>query len=245
VFPSIRLKEDVVVHPASISAKPTRSPAAAEPSPNHPAAAVSPDNSAPTLADLARRARQAPRPKAVLDNAEGASPAPAGFQALSFRYCLNPDQCREASAIIPANAETISTVNGQHIFRSVLPGEIPQGNLPQRNVVMLYAGPADVNAPYRSLTDPDYIRIRDLANSNGWSREKPADVSTQELTIDEKPALVTRFRFQREKQTWWVGERALIENRGAQFLVGCAASEEHFADAEAICTTLLKSLRLP
>jgi hypothetical protein len=37
----------------------------------------------------------------------------------------------------------------------------------------------------------------------------------------------------------------LIDNQGKQFLVGCAAPEEHFADAEALCTTLVNSLRLP
>jgi hypothetical protein len=37
----------------------------------------------------------------------------------------------------------------------------------------------------------------------------------------------------------------LIENQGKQFLLGCTAPEEHFADAEALCTTLVNSLRLP
>ena len=91
----------------------------------------------------------------------------------------------------------VSRINGQHIFKAVLDGE----------PVMLYAGPADVNAPYRSLTDPDYIRMRDLANSNGWSREKPDSVSTQELTIEGRPALMTRFRYQRDQKRWWIGER--------------------------------------
>jgi hypothetical protein len=111
--------------------------------------------------------------------------------------------------------------------------------------VMLYVGPADVNSPYRSMTDPDYIRMRDLANSNGWTREKTDGVSTQELTIAGRQALMTRFRYQRDQKTWWVGERALIEMQGAQFLVGCTAAELHFADAETLCTTLVNSLRLP
>jgi hypothetical protein len=129
----------------------------------------------------------------------------------------------------------VSRTNGQHIFKAALDG----------GAVMLYAGPADVGAPYRSMTDPDYIRMRDLANFNGWSREKPDAVSTQELTIDGRPALMTRFRFQRYQKRWWIGERALIEDQGAQFLLGCAAPEEHFADAEGLCTTLVNSLRLP
>jgi hypothetical protein len=148
---------------------------------------------------------------------------------------VNPQQCSEASVIIPEKAEVVSRINGQHIFKAPLNGD----------VVMLYAGPADVNAPYRSLTDPDYIRIRDLANTNGWSREKPDSVSTQDLTIEGRRGLMTRFRFQRDQKKWWIGERVLIENAGAQFLLGCAAPEEHFADAEILCTTLVNSLRLP
>jgi hypothetical protein len=56
---------------------------------------------------------------------------------------------------------------------------------------------------------------------------------------------MTRFRYQRDQKKWWIGERVLIEmSMGAQFLVGCTALEENFADAEALCTTLVNSLRL-
>ena len=190
-----------------------------------------------SLADLARQSRQATHGKALatLDNAEGKSLAPAGFQSFAMQYCQNPQQCQQASVIIPEKAEVVSSTNGQYIFKAMLNGD----------AVMLYAGPADVNSPYRSMTNPDYIRIRDLANSNGWSREKADSVSTQELTIEGRSALMTRFRYQRDQKMWWIGERALIEMRGGQFLVGCAALEEHFADAEALCTTLVNSLRLP
>jgi len=161
--------------------------------------------------------------------------APAGFQSFVVQYCHNPQQCFEASVVIPEKAEVLSRVNGQHIFKTMLNGD----------PVLLYAGPADVNAPYRSLTSPDFIRMRDLANSNGWSREKTDGVSTQELTIEGRPALMTRFRYQRDQNIWWIGERALIEDRDMQFLVGCTAPEQRFADAEALCTTLVNSLRLP
>ena len=89
------------------------------------------------------------------------------------------------------------------------------------------------------------MRMRDLANTNDWSREKPDSVSTQDLTIDGRAALMTRFRYQRDQKKWWVGERALIGTGSEQFLLGCAAPEEHFADAEVLCTTLVNSLRLP
>ncbi len=232
IYPSIQLKEDIVVHPASIpEGKATVAPRSI---PEDRSVTVAPQG--PSLAELARQMRQAPHTKAqaTLDNAEGNS-APAGFQSFSLQYCLNLQQCSEASVVIPEKAEVVSRINGQHIFKTELGGE----------PAMLYAGPADVNAPYRSLTDPDYIRIRDLANSNGWSREKPDSVSTQDLTIQSRPALMTRFRYQRDQKRWWIGERVLIENGGAQFLLGCAAPEEHFADAEALCTTLVNSLRLP
>jgi len=233
IYPSIQLKEDIVVHPVTISEKPAKTVPGTVPQDTSVASGVQSES----LADLARQTRQAPRhqAQAKLDNADGGSVAPAGFQSFTIQYCLNPQQCSEATVVIPEKAEVVSRVNGQHIFKAMLNG----------GAVMLYAGPADVNSPYRSMTDPDYIRMRDLANSNGWSREKTDAVSTQELTIDGRNALMTRFRYQRDQKTWWIGERALIEMEGTQFLVGCTAAEQHFADAEALCTTLVNSLRLP
>jgi hypothetical protein len=240
IYPSIQLKEDIVLHPASISEGKTPK-IAAESVPQDNSVAAYGSQTA-SLAELARQTRQAPHDKAqaTLDNAEGTSVAPKGFQAFTLQYCRNPQECSEASVVIPEKAEVVSRVNGQHIFKAALDGDS----------VMLYVGPADVNAPYRSLTDPDYIRMRDLANSNGWSREKADDASTQQLTIEGRPALMTRFRYQRDQRRWWIGERVLIdrvstEDQKAQFLVGCAAPEEHFADAEILCTTIVNSLRLP
>jgi len=242
IYPSIQLKEDIVVRPASISEstenKPPRPALTAASALAHENAPSEAESQGPSLAELARQTRRAPHDTAAparLDNAEEASVAPEGFQPFVLAYCLNPQHCSEASVVIPEKAEVVSRVNGQHIFKTLLDGE----------PVMLYAGPADVNAPYRSLTDPDYIRIRDLASANGSSREKPDSSSTQELTIEDRPALMTRFRYQRDQNRWWIGERVLIANQGAEFLVGCAAPEEHFADAEVLCTTLVNSLRLP
>lgn len=241
IYPSIQLKEDIVVHPASISEKsmPGNRTAlaragATSSSDTMPGEHVS---QGPSLAEAVRQRRETPHAKAqaTMDNSEGKTGAPPGFESFILQYCQNPQQCSEASVIVPEKSEVVSRVNGQHIFKANLDGES----------VMLYAGPADVNAPYRSLTDPDYIRMRDLANSNGWSREKPDSISTQELTIEGRPALMTRFRYLRDQKRWWIGERVLIENRGAQFMVGCTAPDEHFADAEVLCTTLVNSLRLP
>lgn len=234
IFPSIQLKEDIVVHPVSLSETRTAkvAPAVAQESGN-----LGGESQGPSLADLARRTRQAahaPRP-APMDSAEGISAAPSGYQPVVLQYCWNPQVCSEATIAVPEKAEVISRTNGQHIFKSLVQGE----------PVFLYAGPADVNAPYRSLTDPDYVRMRDLGNANGWSREKADAVSTQELTIENRNGLMTRFRYQRDQQKWWIGERILIQERGLQFMLGCTAPEERFADAESVCTTLVNSLRLP
>lgn len=239
IYPSIQLKEDIVVHPASIAEDKAQKRPRVVPQDTTVAGSRTQE---PSLAELARQNRQAPHGKAqaTLDNAEGKDLAPAGFQSFVVQYCQNPQQCSEAKVTIPEKAEVVSRVNGQHIFKVVLNGD----------PVMLYAGPADVNNPYRSMTDRDFIRIRDLANSNGWSREKTDGVSTQEMTIDGQAALMTRFRYQRDAQVWWVGERALIQvkrgpyDTGFQFLVGCTAPEQRFADAEELCTTLVNSLRL-
>ncbi|HEY3972881.1 MAG TPA: hypothetical protein VGM18_07740 [Candidatus Sulfotelmatobacter sp.] len=200
-------------------------------------------NSQPSsLANLARETRQATLPSAhtTLQVAQGNTTTPAGFQSFVMPYCQNPQHCAEALIVIPEHAEVVSRVNGQHIFKAAIDDE----------PVMLYAGPADVNAPYRSLTDPDYIRMRDLGSGNASAREKPDSVSKQDMTIEGRTAVMTRFRFQRD-QKWWIGERVLIEGRVlsgdkiARFLLGCAAPQEHFADAEMLCTTLVNSLRLP
>jgi hypothetical protein len=235
IYPSIRLKEDIVVHPvASAEEKAPRPEVAAGVMPAPQNATDDPSSTGPTLAELARQTRQATHgaAPAASESTDGTN-TPAGFQQFVLSYCLNPQQCSEASVMIPLKAEVISRTNGQHIFKATLDGE----------AVMLYAGPADVNAPYRSLTDPDYIRMRELAS--GRSGERPESVSMQELTIAGRAALLTRFRYQRGQKRWWIGERVLIENRGSQFLLGCAAPEEHFADAEGLCTTLVNSLRLP
>lgn len=234
IYPWIHLKEDTVVHPVKIAEGKPLQPTTPVPQDSSVAASGTPSES---LGDLARQARQVPRTQAHarLDNSEGASLAPAGFRSFSLQFCLNPQVCGEASVTIPDKAEVVSSVNGQYIFKTM------QNDSP----VMLYAGPADVNAPYRSMTDRDYIRIRDLANSNGWSREKTDGASTQELTIEGMPALLTRFRYQRDTNNSWIGERTLIDLDGAQFLIGCTAPEQHFADAEVLCTTLLNSLRFP
>jgi len=240
IYPSIQLKEDIVVHPATISEKSNSGGLAGQPA----AAAeipVAPQNTSGetglSLAELARQTRQAPHSEAHAkpDSVERTAVAPAGFQVFVLQYCQNPQQCSEAPVVIPEKSEIVSRTNGQYIFKAALDGES----------AVLYAGPADVNAPYRSLTDADYTRMRDLANPNAGLREKPDSVNSQELTIEGNPAVVTRFRYQRDQKRWWIGERVLIANQGSQFLLGCTAPEEHFADAEAMCTTLMNSLRLP
>ena len=235
IYPSIQLKEDIVVHPVSIPGKPlTEKKAIVTPVANQDGSVGSTPKESP-LAELARQTRQASRqkPQATLDNTEG-NPAPPGFQSFTLVYCPNLP-CSEASVIVPQKTEVVSRNNGQYIFKTELDAES----------TMLYAGPADVSAPYRGMSDPDYIRIRDLAKTNGWSREQVDGVSTQDLDIQGKPALMTRFRYKRDQKRWWVGERALIGTGPTQFLLGCAAPEEHFADAEVLCTTLIDSLRLP
>lgn len=234
IYPSIQLKEDRVVLPASASGGKVVKVAAGTVTQDETVAYGAQPHS---VAELARQARLATHPKAEtkLDNAEGVGVAPAGFQSYSLQYCQNPQHCLLATVVIPEKTEVISRTNGQNIFKTFLNGD----------PVFLYAGPADVNAPYRSLTDVDFIRMRDLANSNGWSREKADAVSTQELTINDRSALMTRFRYQRDQKNWWIGERALIQDKTGPFMLACTAPEQRFADAETLCTTLMNSLRLP
>ena len=231
IDPSTPSKEEAAVHPATISAE---NPTKSQPEDTSVAASGAEPQS---LGELARQTRQAARDKAQarLDSSEALTVAQPGFQSFSVQYCLRPQMCGEALVAIPESAEVLSHVNGQYIFKTIVNG----------SPVMLYAGPADVNAPYRSLTDPDYIRIRDLANANGGSHEKTDGVSTQEMTIEGLAAQMTRFRYQRDPNIWWVGQRTLIDKDGDPFLLACTAAEEHFNDAETLCTALVNSLRFP
>jgi hypothetical protein len=149
IYPSIRLKEEIVVHPATIGEKAIgeKEPKAtvrlaSNAAVQESAAASGTQNS--SLADLSRQTRQATHAKSQveLNDSEGGTFAPAGYQTISLHYCQNPQQCSEASVSIPQKAETVSQVNGQYIFKTELDGAS----------MMLYAGPADVNAPYRILT---------------------------------------------------------------------------------------------
>jgi hypothetical protein len=232
VYPSVQLKEDIVVHAAKIAeGKPAKAegPVAQDTSVAAGAQTISP-------AEMARQTRAAAlaKPPGAAENGAGTSAAPAGFQAFVLQYCQNPQQCAEAGVVIPEKAEIVSHVNGQHIFKTALDGEY----------ALLYAGPADVNAPYRSLTDADWIRMRELANPKS-PREKTDGVSTQEFNLDGRNGTMTRFRYQRDGKRWWVGERLLLTLQSGQFLLACTAPEEHFGDGEGLCATLVKSLRLP
>jgi hypothetical protein len=111
IFPSIQLKEDIVVHPASIPEnKTSTAPAVAQAS-----APIGADSQSPSLADLARQTRQAPHgtAQASLDSTEAKGNAPPGYQTFSFQYCNNPQQCEDASIAIPEKAELVSRINGR------------------------------------------------------------------------------------------------------------------------------------
>lgn len=239
IYPSIQLKEDDVRHPSTIAdSTAAKNPTSTIPQDSSPqGTTLIPEEQPVSLGELARQTRKAGHDQAQpqVDPSEAAIMAPAGFQSFSVQFCLRPESCGEALVVIPEKTEVVSHVNGQYIFKTVLNG----------SAVLLYAGPADVNAPYRSMTDPDFIRIRDLANANASSHEKTDGVSTQEMTIEGLPALMTRFRYQRDQNIWWVGERTLIDKDSAQFLLACTAAEEHLADAEPLCTTLVNSFRFP
>jgi hypothetical protein len=43
----------------------------------------------------------------------------------------------------------------------------------------------------------------------------------------------------------WMGKRAEVDSNGVHLVVGCMGPREHFADADAVCSGLIDSLRLP
>lgn len=231
VLPSIELKEDSILPPQKMAED--KAKASTKTVSQDTSVAAGAQNISP--ADLARQTRQAAARTKVSDGADSTSTAPAGFQTFTLQYCINPKQCSEASLVIPERTEVVSHVNGQYIFKVAIDGDY----------ALFYAGPADVNEPYRSLTDADWVRVRDLANVNGWAHGKPDAVTTQQTNVENWNAVMSHVRYQRDQKRWWVGERIVIARPNGQFLLGCTAPEDRFDKAEAMFTTLVKSLRLP
>ncbi len=163
------------------------------------------------------------------------STVPPGSKVQAFNYCKTRTQCWDASVLVPVDAQLVSSDCKQYIF------EIKVQGAP----FLLLAGPSGETCGNRNASDPSLVKWNQLAAPE--AARAPGSSSTigsLQATLDGKPAIITTISF-RKGLSDWMGKRAEVENNGAQLVVGCMAPREHFTDGDAICSSLIASLRLP
>jgi hypothetical protein len=230
VFQSIHLTEG----PSSQSVV-----AASQAAPPPASSADSGSGSGPSsLADAAHglhtpHAQEAPTPVPPA-NVQSQSSIPEGFKAQPFTYCKTRSQCFDASVLVPTDAQLVSSSCKQYIFQVKVQGA----------PFLLLAGPAGGEGcaagaspgqvSWSELAAPDNARAPGTFNT----------ISSRQTTIDGKPAVIIQIGLRKSGESW-MGKRAEIESNGVPLVVGCLGHRDHFADADAVCSNWIGSLRLP
>ncbi len=161
------------------------------------------------------------------------STAPDGFKIHSFNYCKSANQCWDASLFVPADAQLVSSGCKQYIFESRIQG----------TSFLLMAGPAACDSGTPAAND--LVRWKQLVDpENKRAPGTYSMISSQTTTLQGKPAAITTLSFRKGLDDW-MGKRIEIESNGVPLVVGCIAPREHFADGEAVCSTMIGSLQLP
>ncbi len=187
---------------------------------------------APSAAASATAVAQAQAPPT---EAAPQSTVPAGFKVQAFNYCKTRTQCWDASVLVPSDAQLVSSDCKQFIFEVKVQG----------SPFLLLAGPGGDTCGNRSASDPNRVRWNQLAApETARAPGSSSTIGSLQATLDGKPAIITTIGF-RKGLSDWMGKRAEVENNGAQLVVGCMAPREHFTDGDAICSSLIASLRLP
>lgn len=161
---------------------------------------------------------------------------PSGFKAQPFTYCKSPNNCWDASVLVPSEARLVSSDCKQYIFELTVKG----------SPLLLLAGPAGgEGCSNNSQGDPNRVRWNELAEpENRRATGTYSTIGTMQATLDGKRAIITQIGF-RKDLTSWIGKRAEIENNGVPLFVGCMAPRDTFEDVDAICSSWIGSLRLP
>ena len=241
VFQSIRLRLETAqqqsAQPGGLAAAPQASPQAgpAQPSRSSPATVAGPATvSGPRpAADVAVQLR--PGPAAGVPSSFSAPPAsaPPGYKVHPFHYCSSPTQCWDASVLVPADAQLVSSDCKQYVFETKVQG----------TTLLLMAGPAGNDCDGRGAAN--LVRWKQLADPE--NKRAPGTyntVSTQLTKVDGRPATITTMHF-RNGLDEWMGKRVEVDSNGVPLVVGCMAPRDHFDDGDAVCSTLIGSLQLP
>jgi hypothetical protein len=250
VLQSIHLREDGARQagmPTSspdgrVSAKPadTKAVAGNPSAPQEGPAQAGNASGPPSLAEIARRLHESPAQATTTPIAAAGtgvqSTVPAGLKVHSFNYCKSHTQCWDASVFVPADAQLVSSDCKQYVFETKVKG-VPY---------LLLAGPGGTDScDGRSANDPSLVRWNQLvAPETARAPGTASTVSTQQTTLDGKPAVITTMRFKKGMADW-MGKRAEVDANGIQIVVGCMGPREQFPDGDTICSALIGSLRLP
>jgi len=230
--------------PADLKAETDNPAPAPAQSASAPAASAAPAANAsgpPSLADIARRLHEGQGQQAAGTPIPAATAAaqttvPAGLKVHSFNYCKTHTQCWDASVFIPVEAQLVSSDCKQYVFEVKVQGA----------PFLLLAGPGgDESCTGRAANDPSLVRWNQLvAPETARAPGTASTISSQQAALDGKSAVITTMGFKKGLADW-IGKRAEIDANGVQVVVGCMAPREHFADGDAICSSMLGSLRLP
>jgi len=198
-------------------------------------------------ADVPAPAEQAPAPassapaastkQVLVSSASGeqAATAPDGFKVHPFRYCGSPQQCWDASVLVPSDAQLISSECKHYVFETKVQGA----------KFLLLAGPGRGDCDGHAANTPDLIRWKQLADPE--TNPDPSTYSTigsQTMRINGTSATITTIAFRSGLENW-MGKRAEVESNGVLLVVGCMAPRDHFSDGDSVCSTLIGSLQLP
>jgi hypothetical protein len=195
-----------------------------------------------SLAQVAQNLKQGGTPVAAAPTPVATSqpvaenPVPAGMKVYPFTYCKSLRECFNASVYIPSDAKLISSDCKQYVFETKIQGA----------PFLLMAGTSGgEGCPGRSSSDPNQVAWNQLVLPEAQRAPGTySTISSQQATVDGKPALLTAIGF-RKGLSNWQGKRIELESNGVPLVVGCMAPKEHFADGEDVCGALLNSLKLP
>jgi|SRR5579864_2999629 len=192
----------------------------------------------PSLPATDSQSHQSPTTQTVPPSLTSSTQAsvPSGFKAQPFTYCKGPNNCWDASVLVPSEARLVSSDCKQYIFELTVNG----------SPLLLLAGPAGgEGCSNNSPGDPNRVRWNELAEPESRRATGAySTIGTMQATLDGKRALITQIGF-RKDLTSWIGKRAEIENNGVPLFVGCMAPRDTFEDVDAICSSWIGSLRLP
>lgn len=200
--------------------------------PATPSQAAPAEIAKPALNAAEQSARAA---QAVSDSGQQTGNAPPGFKVHPFQYCKGPQQCWNASVLVPADAQLINSTCKQYVFETKIKG----------NSFLLLVGPEAGDCNGHGGGGPDPVRWNELVDPE--TKRAPGTynlISSQGTTLDGKPAVITTIGFRKSLDSW-MGKRAEVENNGVPLVVGCLAPRDHFSDGDQVCSALIDSLQMP